>query len=81
MAKISLTIPQPIPMPHRRGVQGFEHCGKITSFRMTVDDFILLEEEAAHYGISVSALIRWITLHAVQQMHKQRTGEKVEITP
>ena len=80
-ASITLTIPHPVPQPQRAGLQGFEHCGKVASVRMTVDDFVLLAEEANEYGMTPSALMRWITMHVVQQMRKRRTNEKVDITP
>jgi len=80
-AKIHMVIPHPTPQGQRAGLQGFEHSGKIASVRMTVDDYILLAEEAAQYNMTASALMRWITLHTVQQLRLQRLGQKVDITP
>jgi hypothetical protein len=81
MSKLHLTIPHPVPQGNRRGLEGFEHTGKVASVRMTVDDYVLLAEEAAQYGMTPSALMRWITMHAVQQLRQQRTHEKIEVTP
>jgi hypothetical protein len=80
-AKIHLVIPHPVPQGPRAGLQGYEHAGKIASVRMTVDDYVLLAEEAMQYGMTASALMRWVTLHAVQQLRLQRTNEKIGITP
>lgn len=80
-AKVHFVIPHPTPQGQRAGLQGFEHAGKIASVRMTIDDYVLLAEEAAEYGMTASALMRWVTLHAVQQLRLRRTNEKIEVTP
>ena len=80
-AKLHLTIPHPVPQGYRSGLQGFEHIGKIASVRLTIDDYVLLSEEAAQYNMSPSAFMRWITMYAVQQLRYQRTHEKIEVTP
>ena len=77
----SITIPVPIELPMRRGVESLSHSGRPIAVRMNERDLDILHEEARALGVNRGAFIRWVAVYAAAALRLQRTGETIEVVP
>ena len=78
--KLSIPVPDKV-VQYGRGLNGYHHKSGPKNVRFHFDDLALIDEEAAFLEIKPTALIRWLTMHCVQELHRIRTGETKEINP
>ena len=68
--RISLTIPFPSHIPRARGRHAVGKFREFWRVYLAEGDKDLLREAAAYVGISDSAFIRWVALHAAKEVMK-----------
>jgi hypothetical protein len=76
-----LSIPVPMILSHRSGVESLSANGRAIAIRYCTHDLELMAAEAEALGISRGSFIRWVSVYAAQALHLERTGNKKEVTP
>ncbi len=77
----TLTLPMPMKMPQRRGVESLFLNGRPIAVRLHESDLDLLHQEARHIGLNRGELIRWLCVYGAAMLHLRRTGETVDVIP
>jgi hypothetical protein len=76
-----VTIPRPVPLGRKKGVQSLNVSGVPVCVRFNESDLPLLTDMAVACGLQRGAFIRWCALYVAQELHRQQTGETVSVIP
>lgn len=77
----TVTIPRPMKLQRRSGIESTNAFGKCYQLRLHNMDAALLNEEAKALGITRSELMRWLAVFGAAALHKQRTGKDIDVVP
>lgn len=73
-----LSVPVPMPLPQRGGIDSLYYNGRPMMTRLHSRDIPFVDEEAKRLGIGRAHFIRWATLQVAMQLHLRRTGKHRE---